>query len=83
MCDREPLVTLLYVGLWSGCYIPHGFVRLPLSESGFESPSRLVCVYMFVCFILCLFVRFGDCVFYHGVPQRGSQIPVTFDGRPC
>lgn len=33
MCDR--VVTFLYVGLWSGCYIPHCFVRLPLSGSGF------------------------------------------------
>lgn len=32
MCERESLVTLLCVGLWSGCYIPLYYESLPLSK---------------------------------------------------
>lgn len=60
MYDREPLVTSLSVGSWSGCYIPHRLVRLPLSASRFEPPNRQAarcpsgmfgcCTEPFVCF---------------------------------
>lgn len=33
-CGRETFATLLYVGLWPGCYIPLYFVRPSLSEWG-------------------------------------------------
>lgn len=32
LCGRKLLVTFLDVDLWSGCYIPHSCVRLPLSR---------------------------------------------------
>lgn len=62
MCDREPLITLLYVGLWSGCYIPRCFVRVPLTVSGVwdsTPPGRM----LFVCFT-CLFVFVCLCVLF-------------------
>lgn len=79
MCDREPLVTLLYVGLWSGCYIPHCFVRLPLSEGLFESLGSLMCICIFVCFtrFVCLLVFFLWPYILSWWSQWRSKWPVT------
>lgn len=63
MCDREPLVTLLYVGLWSGCYIPHCFVKLPLSESRFESPNLQAALCASACLCVILLSKYKYCRF--------------------
>lgn len=33
MCDGQPLVALLCVGLWAGCQIPQCAASFPLSPS--------------------------------------------------